>query len=192
MSILGGLSWWRSFLRHRTSQKFITFPGCSDTLKGQGEKKMYNPTFLTLQMELQKWSMFICFQSPKGSVDGYYPPGLFRCLVPGVPVLRNDCEIRTVALRFDGLNVLPVWSGTGSFYIWWFNLVGAGVERGMPQEGVSGGADSFGFWYAPSSVAAPTSKEMWWAESRAGGRGQPPQSSSWTRLCQFQGAFWGD
>lgn len=39
MSILGGLSWWPSFLRHRTPQKFITLAGCSDTLKGSGGKK---------------------------------------------------------------------------------------------------------------------------------------------------------
>lgn len=172
MSILGGLSWWPSFLRHRTPQKFITLAGCSDTLKGPGEKKMYSPTFLTLQMELQNPAMFICFQI--SSVDGNHLSWLSQCLVPGVPVLRNDCEIPTVALCFDGLNVLLGWSGTGSVYIWGFNLPGAGVERGMPQEGVSGGADSFRFWDAPSSVAARTSKEMWGAEGRAGGRGQPP------------------
>ena len=140
--------------------------------EGSGGKKMYSPTFLTLQMELQKPAMFICFQI--SSVDGNHPSWLSQCLVPGVPVLRNDCEIPTVALCFDGLNVLLGWSGTGSVYIWGFNLHGAGVERGMPQEGVSGGADSFRFWDAPSSVAARTSKEMWGAEGRAGGRGQPP------------------
>ena len=142
MSILGGLSWWPSFLRHRTPQKFITLAGCSDTLKGSGgkKKKMYTPIFLTLQMELQKWALFICFQIPKSNVDGSLPSWLSQCLVPGVPILRNDCEILTVALCFDGLNVLLDWSGPGLAYIWGFNLSGAGVERGMPQEGAFRGS----------------------------------------------------
>lgn len=49
-------------------------------------------------------------------------------------------EILTVALCFDGLNVLLGSSGTGLAFIWGFNLPGAGVERGMPQEGVFRGS----------------------------------------------------
>ena len=192
MSILGGLSWWPSFLRHRTPQKFITFAGCSDTLKGPGEKKKDVQSHFS--------------NSPNGATK--------MVNVYMLPNSKRQCGWKPSVLTFP---VFGSWSSSPEEWLWnsysgtsfwwtecpswliwyWFGLY-LGIQptwgwswKGHATEGVSGGADSFGFWDAPSSVAAPISKEMWWAESGAGGRGQPPQSSSWKRLCQFQGAFWG-
>lgn len=137
----------------------------------QGKKRCTVPLFNSPNGATKTGNVYML---PKLAV-WWKPSALtFRCLLLEPPVLRNDCEIPTVALCLGGLNVLLGWSGTGSPLIFGDSIY-LGLElKGACHKKVFQGELTFSDSEMRLPSSSPDSKEMWGAEDRAGGRGQPP------------------